>query len=120
MNTYVLFGRRFDYDMVNTVLGEDKVHDLLDPYRDDPRKPEFNPMNGVTVLYDGMNGEYVYVGCVIAKSPEGQGFEDPVEIPVVTTEMNSAVYAAINSLGLVPLLPPGDVGFAWHVVSHYR
>lgn len=117
MNNYVLFGRKFDYDKLRDTLGEDD--DRLDPYRDS-HKGDANPKDGVTVLVDGMNGEYVFIGHVIAKSEEGQGFEAPVEIPVVTTEMNAAVFGAINKLGLTPLLPPGDVGFAWHMVSHYR
>lgn len=107
VNTYVLFG----------VVGEDG-YDQCEPYMDDAFKPDVNPKGNVTILFDGMNGEYVAVGHVIAKTGNGAHFEDPVRVPTSPAIHASAddVQTALRDIGLEPFA----YALGWHVISHYR
>ncbi|ADJ22976.1 hypothetical protein Hden_1162 [Hyphomicrobium denitrificans ATCC 51888] len=73
-NTYIMRGALFTYDEVKQHLGNE-MHDRLRPYEDSAFKG-IEHHNGICVLSDGMNGKYVAVGQVIAKTENGQGFEE--------------------------------------------
>lgn len=107
VNTYVIYGTLLPYSAC-----EDH-YDALEPYMDDGGK------DGVSVLYDGMNGQYVAVGHVLAKSEDDQGFEEPIhtfEAEKKVGDYRKAAMKLLDEIGVVPSLS----GFQWLVISHYR
>ncbi len=113
VNTYVMFGVLMPYN------SDDEFYDRCERYRDTAYKPEVNKVDNVTVLFDGMNGDYIALGHVIAKTANHEAFEEPI-----TVEANAAVLrswmndiaAVLTKLGL----DPDDHVPRWHVISHYR
>ena len=72
-NTYVMVAARLPFPS-----GHDDLLEKLEPYEDSA----FGPIvehDGISVVADGMNGGYIFIGKVLAKSEEGMGLE-PVEI----------------------------------------
>lgn len=61
--TIVMCGVKFDYNAFN----EDQ-HNKLSAY-------EGEPVNGISAVVDGMNGKYVVVGTILAKTKEFEGLE---------------------------------------------
>ena len=107
VNTYVLYGVLLPY-----VMDSD---DRTEPYEDNPFHEETNPKDGITVLADGMNGEYLAIGHVIAKTRDGEGFAAPVALaqPTVNWEV---IWDLVEALGVDrTTINPG-----WFVISHYR
>ena len=70
--TYVLWGISLDYKAIDALglFDDGDWHDLLGQYEDSAYKPATNPKNDCTVISDGMCGDYVMVGHVLAKSDE--------------------------------------------------
>jgi hypothetical protein len=114
MNTYVLFGVSF---AGRELPDEDKAA----AYLDSPFDPATNPVNNVTLIVDGMNGSYGFLGHVIAKSRDGSGLEEPVSLPMdyygEYADRVGDVSAALVDLGFNPASFPLP---GIHVVSHYR
>lgn len=132
VNTYVLWGLILPYEEVNALPGgEDSAYDRAEPYTDSAFDEDVNPKNEVTILFDGMNGKYVAVGHVIAKTRDYGHFHQPV------TLRNPSIHASPD----IPLSEFGlwkagigkaleDLGYSyeqvegreigWHVISHYR
>ena len=116
VNTYVMCGAVLPYD----VLYGDEWDGKLDPYLDSARGP-IHHHNRLCVLVDGMNGEYVAIGRVLAKTEEGQPFTAPIQCRFPTEDqgaqhmqiamdMHELLGDAMASVGLI----------GWHVISHYR
>jgi len=72
-NHYEIIGAKFGYNefhkelMAAKGLTEEEVEDLLDDYHDSAFKG-IQHHNGLCIICDGMNGEYVYVGHILQKS----------------------------------------------------
>lgn len=117
VNTYVMFGCLLDYDELKAKNGG-SIWDKIEPYTDNAFKPEFNPQDGLTVLYDGANGEYVAIGHVVAKTENWQGFRKPITLPSLDDyEAHAdAVADLLIKLGVDPL----DHDCKFLVISHYR
>lgn len=86
INSYVVLGVRLDYKEFNKhikSLCEDEweAHEtFVEPYCDSPFKGEPSSHNGLTMLYDGRDGEYVIIGEVLHKTANHEWFTSPVEI----------------------------------------
>jgi hypothetical protein len=74
LNTYVMYGVLLPFRRELS----DEQNDLLEGYTDSAFTPDFNPKDGLTALDDGMNGEYLAIGKVIAKTDDHEGFSKPV------------------------------------------
>lgn len=109
-NTYVMIGAVLPYGPFQGKSDE------LDPWRDSAFKG-IEHRNGITVLYDGMNGEYVAVGKVLAKTENWRGFEDPVPLAGDLTIKELIEFGKVlaQAEGEVP-----DFQIAPFVISHYR
>ena len=71
---YVIVGVKLDYDEFWSIQGGDEAaHDKFQEFYDNEYREEIGSKDGVTVISDGMNGKYVYIGYVIKKAREGQG-----------------------------------------------
>lgn len=115
INTYVLFGVLLPY----TICKEH--YDALEPYTDNAFEPSFNPKNDLTVLYDGMNGDYVMIGHVVAKSENYRFFVKPISLVDHwgvdhDGDKEGAVIKLLESIGI----SPSQGKWGWHIVSHYR
>ena len=113
-NTYVMFGAVLPGD---TFAGDPDAYERLEPYMDSAFDG-IKHHDGLCVLYDGMNGAYVAIGEVIAKTDEyNQGFEEPVTIgstpPTPHEELARKIDALLPANVQRPVL-------AWHVITHYR
>lgn len=106
INTYAMVGAILPYD------GE--LYDKLEPYMDDAFEG-VQHHDGLCVLYDGMNGEYIAVGKVVAKSANHEGFVAPVRLPAPTPDEIWLLRIEIGKLF------PG-VSFCVEplVITHYR
>ena len=71
---YVVFGVVItDEIQVNDFFKIEESHlDFMEDYHDNPYDPKIIPnKSGINVIADGMNGEYVVVGKILAKSNTG-------------------------------------------------
>lgn len=127
INTYVLFGVVLDYEKAHKAWQHDDpaypdLYDVLEPFIDNAFKPETNPKDGLTVLYDGMCGKYIAVGHVIAKTENHGHFDTPISVIGDTTpavrDFLKPLSDLIEQLNVPPDARRGALG--WHVISHYR
>jgi hypothetical protein len=51
----------------------DTLYDLFEPYQDNSNRDEITVHNGLTVVVDGMCGDYMVIGQVLAKGREEDG-----------------------------------------------
>lgn len=112
-NTYVIIGAKFPYD----TFSDDAIRERMEPYYDSAFKG-IHHHDGLCVLRDGMNGEYVIIGKVLAKTENHLNFEQIIEIPhdpqaayEIKTDIVQAFGDAIGS---------DDFKVGPIVVSHYR
>lgn len=117
VNTYVIIGYKFEYSEFNERYKGDPGYDLISNIEDTAFEG-INNKNGLTVLFDGMNGEYVIVGHVLEKTREDQHFNKVIEIDS-SSKMSEMV------TGLLNLYFKEDDYFLQeeiktYVVSHYR
>lgn len=111
LNTYVMLGALLPY----AAFKSDGWHDRLEPYMDNA----FNDLqhyDGLCVLWDGMNGKYVAIGKVLAKSDNHQGFAEPIVLNGLAPAEVTELYDKIKAI-----IPPG-LSFKVQrlVISHYR
>lgn len=111
--TFVLWGVVLPYD------GD--LFEQCEPYNPDAdRESAVNRKGNMTVLFDGMSGEYIVVGHVIAHTEDGQAFEEIVTInePSRTLAIwNDELDAALSDIGAYR--EPSRCIPCWHVISHY-
>ncbi len=69
---YVIVGVRFKYD---DVAERPDFEELQDEMEDNGYKVEITEKNGLTMVSDGMNGEYVVIGRVLAKAIDSDGLD---------------------------------------------
>jgi hypothetical protein len=120
-NTYALWGVLLPY--------KGDLYDAAEPYRDDAFDQEVNPKDNVTVLFDGMDGNYIAVGHVLAKSPNHEGFSKPITLPRAPSVDRPEEMVAYGEWrkGIVNVLAALDIDLdaegydlGWHVITHYR
>jgi len=117
VNTYAMIGVVLPGD----TFGDD-AYDHLEPYRDSAFDG-IKHHDGLCVLYDGMNGSYVAIGKVIAKTEDGQGFEEPITFPALPVETIEDAHEIVDlRLKIARLMPSGVTlpPIGCHVISHYR
>lgn len=73
-NTYVLYGAKLPFDQ----YGSEEWYEKFEPYLDSAFK-EVDATLPLNVVFDGMNGLYVFVGKVLART-DFYGDVDPTEI----------------------------------------
>lgn len=75
VNTYVMVGAMLPFDAC-----KDRDEEL-EPYEDSAFEG-IKHHDGLCIVADGMNGKYVAVGRVIAKSDDSQGLDDVTKLPL--------------------------------------
>jgi hypothetical protein len=113
VNTYIMRGMLLPYKKGMT----DEERAILEEYMDSARSPNTNPKDGLTVLLDGMNGQYIAVGHVLAKTMNGGGFDVPFVLGKTACTYDSGKMLEIVARAGLPL--DGAV-LDTLVISHYR
>jgi len=123
INTYVLWGVVLDYrelaDLFSGPDGGDTMYEFFEDYCDNAFKPEANPKDGLTCLFDGRDGKYVAVGHVAEKTENHHFLTAPVSFDVLNRAW--APPKAVMALGA--LLSKLDIDLpepGWHVIAHWR
>src|SRR5258708_6468069 len=111
MTNYCIVGALLPY----APFKDDGWYDKLEPYIDaldgDPKPDD------LCCIFDGMNGEFVAIGHVIAKSGEDGAFDVPIKLPETPLPENLAGLRE----KIIALIPAGvDVEIGRFVISHYR
>lgn len=78
-----------------------------------------NPKDGLTCLYDGMNGEYIAIGHVIEKTSNHEELSGPIslnKLPTPSPEAMVSLGSLLNRLGVDQQV--NEIG--WHVIQHVR
>lgn len=85
INSYIVLGVRLDYKEFNRMFrslcnGDDSeaFDTFVDPYCDNAFREDCDPHNGLSMLYDGRDGDYVVIGEILHKTPNHTWFESPV------------------------------------------
>lgn len=118
INQYILLGFRLDYNeafgLLETKYGSSNCEDVREHYEDNGYKKEIKQMNGMTIISDGMDGEYFYFGIVKEKAREGE-FVNSFEFgKPVATELKQIQTQAQELFGREFENKP-----TWHVLTHY-
>jgi len=98
-NTYVMRGALVPY---SEMKGR---YDELAPYMDSAFKG-IHHKDGVCVLYDGMNGKYVAVGRVLAKTKNHQGLDEPVFVSDAGVDDEDELQNAVSAMWSTPTTLP--------------
>lgn len=110
-NTYIMRGAIFAYKDVEARA----TYERLEPYMDDAFKGAHHN-DGICVLFDGMNGNYVVAGEVYTKSRNHEGLQQVFTLPdsSLDPDKDRALQGKIEALiGL-----PAHIN--WVVLTHYR
>lgn len=120
VNHYVAHGIMLPYKEAHKTMltyggfeDEDDVYDFYEPYTDSAFEG-IKHHNGLCVLSDGMNGKYFFVGRILAKTDNYDGFDEPMEIPTLDKAGDDVLQELIKAkFGL-----EGEIKS--YVISHYR
>lgn len=81
MMNYVLLGIKLPYpnSNFNEELYEDgdEVFEACENYMDNPYESRISSKDGISVIFDGMNGQYVFAGRIFEKGNESTGGIEP-------------------------------------------
>lgn len=109
VNTYVLCGVKLPFRECD----DDAAFEKLEPYFDSAFKGVHHH-NGLCVIDDGMNGNYTFIGRVLAKTQNYEHFNEPVSTDI--SELEKELIANLISAQFSIEKPNVKV---W-VFSHYR
>lgn len=115
-NTYMLIGAKWEFKEFYELPEIKKDVEKWAGWKreDDYHDSAFEGIhhhNGLCVISDGMNGKYVYVGCVIKKSDNYGDIDDYINDEEVTPEQVSQRIKDEFNI---------DVDCEMHVFTHYR
>ena len=81
---YVMLGAKLPFDIID----REEDYEKFDAYEDNGYRPEIKEHNGLTMVTDGMNGEYVFIGKVLKKALDHEGLEVTDCLAFSQREMN--------------------------------
>lgn len=122
-NTYVLYGVKLPYlfgRQDNDPEG-DEWYQRWEPYLDNGYAETWAEKNGLTAIFDGMNGKWVFIGRVLARSGYDEFLENPVEM--VLTETEKQLIQGLIHFALEKELAPGFAEIPepqFWVFTHYH
>ena len=96
LDLYLLIGARIDMLPVSSRPSMERIEEINRQWLDELDADTHNT-KGITVLYDGMNGQYMFIGQVLTKSGADQGMV-PFEIIIGTPWDRYAIAQKIESL----------------------
>ncbi len=110
-NSYVILGVRLDFEK----YGSDTFFEKYSEYDDNSFKG-IEHHNGLAMLFDGMNGNYIIIGEIKEKTEQHQGFSDIVIAD--RWESEKPHIKALIQQYFTEIEPP-DLFIASYVLTHY-
>lgn len=103
VNQYLGYGYLIPYDdgieLLEKRHSEDKIEELIDSYNDSAYNKDIVEINGISVLFDGMNGKFIFIGKVFKKSSNYEYLETTI-MPTVNKKVKDTLSAeCINVFG---------------------
>lgn len=127
MNTYVLYGvvlpytkdPRWDQSRADSI-DDNSSYMAMEPFMDSAFQiDDVNAQRGITVLFDGRDGDYIAVGRVIAKTHNHCGFNEPVSVSADAALLD--MVRANIAWSLPEFGWQGDIPeCGWHVITKLR
>lgn len=118
-NHYIIIGKKFTYEEFNELFKEEATKDaFLDSYCDSAFNQLVKNDHGLTLLYDGMNGEYAILGIVLAKTGVHEGFEKVHDLNFTTIDKSLTLHHLTVALQGITEVKYDDV--RPYVLTHYR
>lgn len=74
--TFYIHGSRYEYEDFKKLYKYKEIEDYLISNWDEDIKEK----NSLSIIYDGMDGEYVFVGKIIHRSDMYRGFQEVIEV----------------------------------------
>lgn len=112
VNRYIMLGAKFQFKP-SPYNFED-----FEDYLDNHNAGKVTEKNGLTCIYDGMNGKYIMLGKVLHKSGNYEEFDhDVIELPR-GTDFNLFVNIRESIMTAFPLLPNANIKL--YFVTHYH
>jgi hypothetical protein len=68
--------------LLGVKVSGDSRYEKFESYIDHGHEKEITRKNGLTAIYDGMNGKYILVGRVLERSSMDQPLDGPIEMKV--------------------------------------
>ena len=73
---YIMLGVKFPFNIIDhDNLLDDGYYEKYEVYEDNGYEEEITEHCGLTMVSDGMNGEYIFIGKVIQKKLDHEGFK---------------------------------------------
>ena len=113
-NQYIIIGCEYDYDEFNENYNDDEKY--VEPYDDNAFDEKIIEHNGLSMIYDGMNGQYVYIGKIIEKTKDYEVIERFCFDDYADEEEKDLINAIIKTE--FPKLPDKPINV--YLVTHYR
>ena len=124
VNQYLIWGAQLPYEFHEQweELNEDKedFYTHFEEYIDtDAFKNEFIEKNGISCLYDGRDGKFIFLGRIYKKTRSGSilGDDKPLLLPFIDELDQKAIKQMVRKIFQIPLL---DEHFNWYIVTMYR
>ena len=109
---YILYGAMLPYP--DDAQDEDEYYEKIEDYEDSYHDKGIGNKNGVTIILDGMNGDFCAIGHVIDKVGR-HGYATHVAIPNGPPDQDiSLIRDAIEMMGY-----DRSVELGWHFIPNY-
>jgi hypothetical protein len=119
---YVILGIKYDFDEAKRNLGDEVFdNDIVNNYEDDVYEEKITEKNGLTVVSDGMNGEYFVIGKVLVKASLVDGIEMtsiPIQHSGQVTEQTRKIMRDIEKC--FPQLNPDPLDVKIYIFTHWH
>jgi hypothetical protein len=106
-----MYGIRLDYEKYK----EDEWYDTFEPYLDSAHE-DIKHKDGICVLFDGMDGDYIFIGRVIAKTEKQQLFDGVLNLKEI--ELFETEQELIQ--GIIKALFGIEGEFHHYLIAHWR
>lgn len=113
-NRYIIIGCKYNYKEFNEKYNDYEKY--VSPYLDSSFDEKIIEHNGLSMIYDGMNGQYVYIGKIIEKTKDYEVIERFCFDDYADEEEKDLINAIIKTE--FPKLPDKPINV--YLVTHYR
>lgn len=93
-NQYIMHGIKLPYKQK---FDQEVWSERLEPYLDNGYEPEIKHHNGLAAVADGRNGQWIFIGRIIAKSEIDFHIDGPYSFEQCSTEIAEMIASLINT-----------------------
>lgn len=108
---YIILGIRLEFQNLGHIEPE-----FLEKFEDNCYVKDVTEKDNITLISDGMNGEYHFIGKVLAKSTSSVGFDEAVSFDCDQNEREKVFQSIQDNFGIT--LNPTDIQL-W-VFTHWH